>query len=792
MLTLALGIGVNTAIFSVVHAVLLRPLPYPEPERLMFIREKQIGFENGAVAYPNYVDLRAAQRSFTGVALFRRDWANLSPTGIGGEPERLRAATVTYEFFEVLGLRPRLGRDFKESDDRPGAAKVALISERLWQSRFGSDPNIVGRAVTLNGAPYEIIGVLPTTWEFPTRSDIALPLSDRRADRQTLQRGNHPGFSMLARLLPGKTLADARADFDATYMALEKQYPESNTGVRMNPKLLLESLVGDFRTGLYILLGTVGCVLLIACANVANLLLARAAGRQRELALRSALGASRGRIIRELLTESTLLAVCGGLLGAGLAYVARDLIVALAPTGVLRFQQIGVDGTALAFTAGLALLTGIAFGIGPAWQASGSHSLAETLGEGARGTSGGPKALRARSLLVIAQVAVALVLLSAAGLLVRSFYNAQAQRLGFEPRGVQRSALALPIARYDSPEKARQFFDLLLERVRALPGVTAAGLCSVSPQSGSQWTTDYHLVGTPEPVPGRDLSAEANSISPGYFAALGMPIIRGRDFNADDRVGTPFRIIVDEAFVKKHFPNEDPIGKLIDENVTHREPTDPKLPPMTIVGVVPSIRTQSPDAAPEFVQIYYAMAQNQTYNITLLARVAGGDPARLAPLIRREVLALDPEQPLGDSTAMTEAVAQNLASRRLMTILLSAFAGLALLLSVIGLYSLLALAVANRTRELGIRMALGAQRSQVFGLVVREGLLLVGTGLLVGLAAAALLGRLLQSLVYGVGTFDPVTLAAVAALLVAAAFLACALPARRATKVDPVEALRAD
>ncbi len=794
LLTLALGIGVNTAIFSVVHAVLLRPLPYPDAERLMVVREKQPEFDNTSVALPNYLDARAAQKSFAGLALFRRDSFNLSPAGIGGEPERLRVALVSWEFFGVLGLKPRLGRDFREEDDRSGVTKTVMISERLWQARFAGDPGIIGRSVVINGVPREILGVLPSSWEFPSLCDLVLPLGVRRDDRDLLNRGNHAGFSMLGRLRVDVSPEQARAELDTIYAGLEKQYPDSNTGVRTVVRSLLENLVGDYRLSLYLLLGTVGCVLLIACANVANLLLARAAGRSRELAVRAALGASRGRIMRELLGESLVIALLGGGLGAGIAVAARDVLVALAPAGVLRFQQVGIDGAALAFTAGLALMTGLLFGLWPAWQASGAVSLTEALGEGARGTSGGPRAQRARGLLVIGQVAVALVLLAAAGLLVRSFHNAQNARLGFNPEGVQRAALLLPFARYDTPEKSARFFGQVLERVRTLPGVAAAGFATKPPQAGSNWTTSFHLTGTPEPPPGRELNADANAISPGYFATLGIPLLRGRDFTEDDRAGAPYRVIVDESFARKHFPGEDPIGKLIDDNVGFREPGQDSagLPPMTIIGVVPTVRTYSPDQAPEFVQIYYAMAQNQGNETTLLVRAAAGDPARLVPLIRREVQALDPDQPLGETMGMTATVAQNLASRRLTMILLGAFAALALLLSIVGLYSLLALAVANRTRELGIRMALGAQQRQVFRLVVREGMLLVGAGLTVGILAAAALGRVLQSLLYDVAAFDPFTILGVAFLLILAAFLACVLPARRATRVDPVEALRAD
>ncbi len=661
ILTLGLGIGVNTAIFSVIHAVLLRPLPYVESDRLMLVREKQPEFENSSVGYPNYLDVRAAQKSFTDLALIRSEGINLAGAGIGGDPERVGGGRVSANCLTILGLKPRMGRDFAEADDVPGCAKTALISTRLWQRRFGSDPAILGKTAQINGAPHEIIGVLPDSFGVMRNPDILITFGDNRAAPNMQNRGNHPGLSMLGRLKPGVTPDQALADLNTTMAALEKQFPASNTGVRSNVQPLLESAVGEYRQSLFILVVAVGCVLLIACANVANLMLARVTARQRELAVRSALGADRGRLVRQLLAECLVMSICGAILGVTLATWGRDLIVALSPDGSSRFQEVRVDGVVLAFATGVSLLTALVFGLWPAWQAANNNALSESLNEGARGGTGGVGSRRARSTLVVAQVAMALVLLAGAGLMIRSFFNLQRVKLGFDPEQVVAMAIQLPPARYDKDEKINALYDQLLERVRQLPGVANAATIQNPPFGHSQWTTSYHLTGTPPAEPGRDLNAEANNVSPGTFATLRMPLIQGRDFTPDDTAGKPLVVVVDQAFARKHFPNGDAVGKLIDNNTVD----DDNAPPMTIIGVVPTTRTGALQTEPEFVQLYYSATQMSAPERVLIIRTAGGNPLAMASAIKRELAGLDPDQPIANVRTLSDNVASSLASRRL-------------------------------------------------------------------------------------------------------------------------------
>ncbi len=790
---LALGIGANTAIFSVVNAVLLRPLPYPEPDRLVLLREVTNAFPNGSVSYPNFLDWREGQRSFTDLTLARRELYNFSLIGGMTAPERVGGGRVTANYLSVLELKPLLGRDLIEADDVPGAAPVALISERLWKSKFGSSPKVLGQKIMLDGIGREIVGVTPDALRYPRLAEIWIPLADVRKEEGVLSRGNHPGFSAVGRLKPGVSLPQAQADLNAIAAELERRYPDSNAGRRVQMELLLESVVGDYRHSLNLLLGAVVCVLLIACANVANLQLARAMARRKELAVRAALGASRGQLMRQMLTESLLLSVLGGVAGIFLAIWSLDAILALSPSRVTRFQETRIDLAALFFTGGVALCAGILVGLWPAWRVSKSAALSMVLHEaGTRGGSGGLRGQRVRSALVITQVALAVVLLAGAGLTLKSFWRAQDEPINFNPSNLLTVSIALPEARYSGDEKQIAYYQQLLARVQTLPGVAAAAIGSNIPFDETEWDSSFHLTGTPAIPPGQEPSAEINVVSPDYFRAMGIPILRGRAFGPEDVAGKgrSRSIIIDETLARKYFPQDDPIGRHLDDNQTF----DKEAPPLTIVGVVARTRNEAPGEenveSLKFHHIYFANSQYGTTDNTLVVRVKNGDPLALVPAIKREVQALDPDQPLGAVATMEANIASSLAKRRLTMTLLGSFAGLALLLASVGLYGVMALSVTQRTRELGIRMALGAARASIFRLVIGQGVVLIGIGLGVGLLGAVAAGRALASVLYGVGSIDLMALVIALVSLTSVALLACFVPARRATQVDPMVALR--
>jgi putative ABC transport system permease protein len=792
ILAFALGIGANVAIFSVVNAVLLRPLPYPHSERLISIRERTPTFPGGSVSYPNFLDWRASQHSFTDLALFRRESFNLSSEKGGTAPERVGGGRVTANFLTVLGVPPQLGRDFNEADDVPHGPKVALISDKMWRKRFGASREVLGQHLLVDGVSFEIIGVLPSIVKLPRLAEIYVTLGDVRVEPGVLLRDNHPGFGTLGRLKDGVTLEKAHADLDAIAAALEKKYPESNTGRRITTALLLESSVGQYRQSLYLLLGAVACVLLIACANVANLQLARMLARGKELAVRSALGASGWRLTRQVLTESAVLALIGALAGVLLAIWSLDAILALSPASVPRFQETRIDVVALLFTVTVAIISGVLVGIWPAWRISRTSSLAMALHESARGSSDGVHKQRARAGLVVTQVALAVVLLAAGGLMLKSFWRAQQAPLGFDPRNILTMSLALPSARYDKEEKINAFYDKLLAKIATLPSVVAVGTGVNIPFDDSEWDSSFHITGTPPHVRGREPSAELNMISPDYFKVLGMPIVRGRAFGPEESAGKQTSVIIDESLANRFFPGQDPIGKQLDNNQTLKE----NPPPLTIVGIVPRTRNEAPGEenveSLNFPQMYLPAAQFSNENVTLVIRVASGDPLALAPAVKREIESIDPDQPVAQVSTMEKNIGASLAARRLTMTLLGAFAGLALVLASVGIYGVMALSTTQRTREMGIRFALGASRADVLKLVLSKGLSLIGVGLGAGLIGAFAASRALQSLLYNVGSLDAVALIGAIVTLAAVAFIACYLPARRASQVNPIEALRTE
>jgi len=796
VLVLALGIGANTAIFSVVNAVLLRPLPYPHSEELVLLRERLLGpsgFESGSVSYMNYLDWRSAQKSFTDLALARTEGVSLSASDVTSPPEAARAARITANFLSILQVPPVFGRDFNEKDDVPGAAKVALVSERLWRKQFGASPGAIGQRLNIDGVSREIVGVASERVRFPRNCDVFLPLADLRTDHEFLSRGNHQAFSCLGRLKPGATLKQAIAELDTVAAELSRRYPDSNTGRQISAKLLLEFSVGRYRYLLCVLLAAVGCVLLIACANVANLQLARGIARRKELAIRAALGASRWDLARQVLLESGVVALIGGVCAVLIALWSLDAIRVLVPSNVPRFQEANIDGVVLVTTGILSVLAGILVGMWPALRISSTASMAAELHEeGARGSSGAQRQ-RARGILVIAQVALAVLLLAAAGLTLKSFWRSQQVPLGFNPRGVLTMSIALPTSRYDSSEKIARFYDQVLEKVQQLPGVAAATICSNAPFDHTEWDSSFHITGTPPDPHGQEPISEMATISPGYFRALGMAFLRGRDFGPQDVKGRPGTVVIDELAAQKFFPGTDPIGKQIDDPVTIGD-SNQNAVPLTIVGIVPHTRNNAPgenDEPRKLPMMYFSASQFPNPEQNLIVRAKPGfKPRSLLTPIKDQIATLDTDQAISDVATLEENIDDSLASQRLSMTLLAVFAGLALVLASIGLYGVMALIVSQRTRELGIRFALGASRSDVLRLVLGQGAVLVGLGLAVGLVGALMASRALTSVLYDVAPLDPAALISALFTLSLVALIACFLPARRASLVDPIEALR--
>ena len=793
---LALGIGANTAIFSVINAVLLRPLPYPDASKLIVLREHSHTFERGAVGYMNWLDWHASQKSFTDLALVRREAPNFSQGSDAGSPERLHGVRASSGFLSVMGLKPKIGRDLAPADDIAGVSNVALISENLWRKHFAGSPSVLGRRALIDGLEREIIGVFPAELQFGRNPDVLLPLSEIANEPWMRNRDNHQGFWALGRLKPGVTMSQATSDLNAIAIDLEKKYPQTNTARRVTMRPLFETTVGDYRASLNLLLAAVVCVLLIACANVANLQFARALARSRELAMRTALGASRWAIARQLLIESTLLAVIGAIAGVFLTLWSMDAILALTPPRLPRFHEAKIDMHVLAFTTFAALLAGVLVGVWPAWRISNSKSLSLALHEaGGRSASDGPGRQRMRSGLVITQVALAIVLLAGAGLTLKSFWHAENAPLGFDPHGVVNFEIALPDAKYKTPERKDAFWTQLLQRVQSIPGVQSTAVNANSPFDDTEEDSYFHVTGTP-PVPlGQQPSAEVSVVSPDYFRLMGMPILRGRGFGSEDLLGEKGHsrsIIIDESFAQKYFAGKDPIGQHIDDNQT----ADEHAPPMTIIGVVPRTRNEAPGEfnveSLHLVQEYLVASQAPRTENTLLVRTTLRDVAPLGAAVKRELEALDSDQPIGQITTMDEAIALSLATRRLTMVLLGAFAVLALVLASVGLYGVMALTVTQRTRELGIRMALGAERTNIFKLVLGQGMSLIAIGIAIGLIGAVAAGRALMSLLYNVGAIDAGAVLIAVFSLLAVALIACCVPARRATRVDPIIALRTE
>ncbi len=783
VITLALGIGANTAIFSIVNAVVLRPLPYPNADRIMVLNESSGPGQDYSVALPDYFDWRNDNTVFEHLAATHKESRNLS--GIAGrDSERVSCASVTQNFFNVVGVSAEIGRTFNEDEDKVGAPPVVVISDRLWQRAFNRDPSVIGRSINLHDQNFAVIGVMPPQMTSPQDSDAWFSIMRRSNNPAWMDRSHHPMIFVWGKLKTGVTVDQARTEMKGIAARLEKMYPDTNGQETVVVTPLLENLVGKYRTNLTLLLGAVGLVLLIACANLANLFTARGASRARDFAIHAAVGATRGRIVRQLLTEGFLVALLGGALGVFIAVWMRDALVALCPEGVSRFQQISFDLPVLGFAFLIASLTTILFGLWPAWQTS-HADLQLALKTGSGGSGDPPSAKRARDWLVIGEIALTLTLLVAAALVLTSFSRMQSLQLGYEPRGLFTARVELPWKTYSSREKIGTFTKALLDKVSAVPGVQSAAIGSNSPLMGG-WQTGFWREETPRPQPSQMLNADLEVISGDYFATFKVPLLRGRTFNDRDTKDSPRVIIIDQAMAEQYFPGEDPIGKRIGVDAGNDEEG---WVMSEIVGVVARMRFHAVDEMAPLPVIYCSMAQAQRTSLGVFVR-SNTSAAVLAKSIRDVVSSIDPSQPVFDARPMFDRVHDTWGTQRLLSFLVSIFAGLALLLATIGLYGLLAYTTLKRVREIGIRLALGARPAQIRALVLSHGMQLLLIGSAIGLLSAFALSRALQSVLFDVKGIDPRIYLGVGLLLFGATLLASWIPARRASRVDPIIALR--
>lgn len=786
VLVLGLGIGANSAIFSVIDSVLLRPLPYEEPGRLvkLWMHFSGIGVpkDQNWVSAPEFVDLRDQNKSFSHIAAISDGGGNVK---IGDTPEVVPGASVSAGFFPMLGIQAEIGRTFLPGEDQPGRDRVVVLSRGLWERRFGSDRGVLGKTLIMNDISYTVIGVAPANFQFPPEAEVWTPLSFTQDELSPGSRGNHR-LEVLARIKSGISFEQAGADMQAVSQRIIEQnpdYPYRNFQFRVVMNPLLDEVVGDLRAGLWILMGAVGFVLLIACANVANLLLSRATAREREIAIRTALGAGRVRLVRQLLTESLILALMGACAGILLAQWGLGALIRLGSVSFPRIARAHVDMTVLGFAMLLALGTGLVFGIVPALLTSRLHG--EALKEGGRGTSAGTAPQRLRGVLVVAEIALSLILLVGAGLLIKSFFRLQEVDPGFHPDGVLTVRISLPENRYSKPEQIRIFIRELMERTQKLPGVEAAGGVSSLPLSGSG-SSGTTTVDT-KAVPPENTTPEADwrVVTPGYFSAMGIRLIRGRLFDDRDTEASSSVAIIDETMAREFWPGDNPVGKRI-----HRGGARSTRPWSTVVGVVGHVRYRTLEAQSR-VQLYWPYAQDPWPFVSLAVRTSQ-EPRSLANAVKREVLAIDPDLPIHTVRTMSQLLAGSVARRKFSMLLLAIFAGLALVLAAVGIYGVISYMVTQRQHELGIRMALGASQANVLRLVLSQSLSLTLCGILTGLAGSLMLTGLVASLLFNVRPADPVTFALVTGFLALVAILASLLPAARATRVDPMVVLRCE
>ncbi len=783
VLTLALGIGANTAIFSVVNAVLLHPLPYKDADRLAMVWETTHQREADISPMPpaDFVDFRDQSSVFEQMA-YSRD-GQFIHTGMG-EPETIIGYRFSANFFDVLGAAPLLGRTFTEEEDRPGANKVAVISHKLWQRRFGGSPDVIGQSFTFNGAPYTIIGVMPPGFQHPQLSEMWTPIALAPADMTNRARSV---LRVVARLKPGVTIKQAEAELAAIARSLEERYPESNSGKSVKLESLRDSYTGDIQLPLKVLMLAVIFILLIACANMANLLLARSASRQKEIAVRIAMGASRARLVRQFLTESILLALAGGALGLLFALWCTGILTGLFPNNIAnlnipRVEEIPVDAKVLGFTLLISVLTGVIFGLVPALQSS-MFSVNETLKEAGKSSMTSARGRRFRDLLVVTEMALALVLLIGAGLLIKSFLQLQRGDLGLDPKNVLTAQVVLPQYKYQDEERRRAFVRDCIARFEALPGVQSVGATNFLPLTGFWGTNSFTVEGQPAPPPGQEPEADARVGTENYFNTMGIRLLQGRQFTEADRAGAPKVAIINETLARRFFPNEDAVGHRLNLG----DAREPEL--WEIVGVVRDVKSFG--LSEETHMDIYRPYNQVPFSLVAFAIRTASDPMNLVTAVRNEVWSVDKDQPFFSKVIPMEQLASDsITLRRVSMLLLGAFAILALVLAAVGIYGVMSYSVTERTHEIGIRMALGASRRDVFKLVVRRGLTLAVVGVGLGVFGAFAVTRLMASLLYGVSATDAMIFAAIPLILTGVALAACLMPARRATRVDPMVALR--